>query len=108
MLVGSGVGGSVGVFVGVAVCVRVGVDVNVGVGVAVGVRVAVSVGVGVAEIVAVGNAATGVAVGAGPHAVNNKILKHTTTLLLESKSFIFFRSFSARHISPNFLTKCFG
>jgi hypothetical protein len=117
---GVAVGVSVGsgVSVGVAVCVEVSVGVAVGVGVAVnvGVEVAVSVGgsrvlvpsvakglttgvgasVDVAEAVtagvAVGNAATGVPVGAGPQAANNKIPKHTMTVPLDIRSFICFHT----------------
>ena len=69
--------------------VAVGDGVSVG-GISVGVAVCVGVGVsvGISLGLAVGNTATGEAVGLGPHAANNKRLKHTTTLLLESGSFI--------------------
>jgi len=71
--------------VGVAVCVGVDVGVPVGVGVKARVGVTEAAAVGVA----VGSTITGVAVEAGPHAANNKRPKHITTLLLESRSFIF-------------------
>jgi len=93
-----GIGVAVGVLVGVGVCVGAGVDVSVGTGVEVSVGVANAVAVGV---VSVGNIATDVAVGAGPHATDNKRIKHTATLL-ESKVFIFFRSQLAGHISADF------
>jgi hypothetical protein len=50
--------------------------------------VRVGVADAVAVAVAVGNIATGVAVGAGAHAANN-MLKHTTLALLKSRGFIF-------------------
>jgi len=79
-----------GVAVGVGVLVDVAVAVGVIVGVKVGVEVGVRVGVtdAVAVRVAVGRPATGVAIGAGPHATNNKMLKYTIILLLESRCFI--------------------
>jgi hypothetical protein len=85
--------------VGIGVAVGVGVGVSVGVAVGVGVRVGVAVDVAGAVIVgiAVGNAATGVAVEAGPHAANNKTLKHAAKLLVESRDFILI---SLRPCSP--------
>ena len=74
----------VGIVVGIAVAVGVEISVGSGVGVRVGVADAATVGV------AVGNTATDVVVGAGPHAANSKRLKHTTTLVLESRNFILF------------------
>ena len=85
------VGVSVGLAVGVKVVVGVGVGVAVGTGVEVSVGVADAVSVGVA----VGNAAAGVALGAGLHAANNKMLKHTMALLVESRSFIVPPSFAS-------------
>ena len=55
----------------VGISVGVGVDVAVGNGVSVGVGVAVGWAVGVGE----GSSATEVAVGAGPHAANNRKLR---------------------------------
>ncbi len=80
--VGSGVSVGVAVCVGVDVGLAVGVKVAVGVGLGVAVGIGVEVRVGVADTVtvgvAVGNTAMGVAVGIGPHAASNKVLKHIT------------------------------
>jgi len=115
------------VCVGVWVCVAVGIGVRVGVGVWLGVDVALrlAIRVRVAVRVCVGVAldgAMGVRVGAADapsveagigdiqvdrdtgvarHAVNNKMLTHTTTPLLESDLLI--SDLIQRRISPNIL-----
>jgi hypothetical protein len=101
--VGVGLGVAVGISVGSGVSVGVGVCVVVGVGVDVavdvGVCVVVSVGLGACVAAAVGVAVdvgSGVSVGAGTHAVNiiNRMLKHTTALLLEIWCLIFYHILS--------------
>jgi len=104
--VGAGVGISLGrgagAIVGTGVAVGKGVGASVGVGTAVGMAVGVVVGQvdAVTVGVAVDHPATSVAAGAGPHAASNKMLRHTATLLLETSSFIIFRSHSVRGPFP--------
>ena len=74
--VGVSVGLGIGVTVGDAVLVGMSVAVSVGVDVAVGTHVLVEVGVAVGSTsVAESSIATGVVVGAGPHAANNRRLR---------------------------------